>query len=227
MFRKLSILLIVIALLTSCAPALRGNAANHKLKVVATFSILGDLARNVGGENIELTTLVEPGQDAHTYEPNSANARALAEADVVLENGLGFETWLDNLYAASGSAARRVVVTADLAPRAATEGDETGETDPHAWHSVANAIVMTRNIRDAFMQADPVNADEYQAKAEQYLAELQSLDAWVFEQAQAVPEAHRKLVTTHDTFGYFAERYGFEVLGSVLPTSTSRPKGKP
>jgi len=218
--RKCLSLLLVATLLAACSSALLPAASNGKLKVVATFSVIGDLAQNVGGEDIELTTLVRPGQDTHTYEPNPDNAKALAEAKVVLENGLGFETWLDNLYTASGSAARRVVVTTGITPRTATEGDETGQTDPHVWHSVANASVMTRNIRDALMQADPANADKYQANADQYLAELQSLDAWVFEEVQAVPEARRKLVTTHDTFGYFAERYGFQVLGSVLPTST-------
>ena len=215
-------------LLTACSPGRLPAASGGGLEVVATFSVLGDLVRVVGGEHIELTTLVEAGQDTHTYQPIPAEGAALAEAALVFENGLGFEPWQDDLYESSGSSARRVVVTAliepiSLAGELAGEGAqavEHGEFDPHVWHNAANAVLMVRQIADALATADPANAEAYRANAAGYTAELQELDAWIFDQVKRVPESHRKLVTTHDTFGYFAEHYGFQVVGTVLPAST-------
>jgi ABC-type Zn uptake system ZnuABC Zn-binding protein ZnuA len=234
MIRKafLAAVAAVLPMAAACQPAAPTPAPKAILRVVATYSILGDLTQNVGGEHIELRTLVGPGQDTHTFEPSPADGAALAEADLVLENGLEFETWLDELYASSGSQAARVVVTegitarameeehADEEEHAGEEEHEHGEFDPHVWHSAANAIQMVTNIREALAEADPPNEEAYRAKAEAYLAQLQELDTWVFQQVKALPEARRKLVTTHDTFGYFAERYGFEVLGSALGATT-------
>lgn len=221
MRRFLFATLLTLSLLSAaCSVAPLPTAPGRRLKVVATFSVIGDLARNVGGDDMDIATLVGPGQDTHTFEPSPADGRALAEADLVLENGLGFETWLDDLFTSAGSEAARVAVTEGITPRIAAEGDEAGQTDPHVWHSVASAIQMVKNIRDALAQVDPANAAAYQANADQTLTALQTLDTWVFAQVKAVPEDHRKLVTTHDTFGYFAERYGFEVVGTILPTTT-------
>jgi ABC-type Zn uptake system ZnuABC Zn-binding protein ZnuA len=151
--------------------------------------------------------------------PTAADAAALADARVVIENGLGFETWLDDLYVASGSQATRTVAAAGVNPLAGV-GEEAGGNDPHIWHSVPNAIVMVRNVRDALMQADPANAAAYQTNADAYVGQLEDLDDWVMAQVSTLPAERRKLVTTHDTFAYFAQRYGFEVLGTILPTST-------
>jgi len=215
MIQRLAFAIMVALMIAACGGADGSPTVAGPLKVVATFSVLGDIAQNVGGDKIELRTLVGPGIDTHTFAPSPADNRALAEAALVLENGLGFEGWLDDLYSASGSKAARVVVTDGIAP---LEAD--GETDPHAWHNVANAIRMAENIRDALAAADPANAATYRSNAESYIAELQTLDAWVFDEVERVPEERRKLVTTHDTFGYFAERYGFEIVGAVLPSST-------
>lgn len=221
MRRFLFATLLTLSLLSAaCSVAPLPTAPGRRLKVVATFSFIGDLARNVGGDDMDIATLVGPGQDTHTFEPSPADGRALAEADLVLENGLGFETWLDDLFTSAGSEAARVAVTEGITPRTASEGDEAGQTDPHVWHSVASAIQMVKNIRDALAQVDPANAAAYQANADQTLTALQTLDTWVFAQVKAVPEDRRKLVTTHDTFSYFAERYGFEVVGTILPTTT-------
>jgi ABC-type Zn uptake system ZnuABC Zn-binding protein ZnuA len=220
MFRKFFSLFISAALLSAAC----GGAATptNKLKVVATYSILGDLVQNVGGDRIELKTLVGPGQDTHTFEPVPADARTLAEADLVFENGLGFETWLDDLYASSGSDAERIAITESLEllkGEGQTE-QEHSDFDPHVWHDAAKAIGMVKAIRDALTKADAANAPIYQANAEKYIAELQALEAWVFDQVKTLPADRRKLVTTHDTFGYFAARYGFEVIGTILPATT-------
>jgi ABC-type Zn uptake system ZnuABC Zn-binding protein ZnuA len=249
MLCKLGVLfMIVTAGLTACNGAAPAPTAvpdsTARLKVVATYSVLADLVRNVGGNQIELRTLVGPGADTHTFEPSPADGVAVSEAALLFENGLGFEVWLDDLYLSSDSSAKRVMVSEGIEPLEAPEGGhhdeeeqestetphaegtqaghehEHGEFDPHLWHSVTNAIQMVKNIRAALANADPANAALYQSNADAYIVELQALDAWVFEQVKSVPEARRKLVTTHDTSGYFAARYGFEILGTVLPTST-------
>jgi ABC-type Zn uptake system ZnuABC Zn-binding protein ZnuA len=218
---------------TGCGPAANRQASGDALRVTATFSVLGDLVRIVGGEHIALTILAGPGTDSHTYSPTPSDAAALAQSQVIFENGLEFETWLDELYIASGSQAVRTVVSEGIELRAAEaegQGDDDhveGEPhdlhsayDPHVWHSAANALVMVRNISAALAAADPAHAADYQANADTYTAQLQELDDWIFLEVQAVPVERRVMVTTHDTFGYLADRYGFTIVGTVLPTST-------
>ncbi len=220
-------LLSLLLLLAACGSAepQPATTAGKPLKVVATFSILGDLAQQLGGDAIELHTLVGPGSDTHTFQPSPADGVALVEADLIIENGLEFETWLDDLYSASDSKAQRVIVTAGIElikaeEGAEHEGDEHGEFDPHVWHDVANVMKIVEAMRDALTQADPARAATYEANAAAYLAELKALDDFVVEQTGSLPEARRRLVTSHDTFAYFAKRYGFEVIGTALGAST-------
>lgn len=214
-------LLLLTLILLGCNGGNEPAVPNGRLQVIATHSILSDLVQNVGGDAIALTTLVRPGSDTHTFEARPADTAALAQADLIFENGLGFEAWLDQLYAASESSAGRVAVTDGLTLLTAGEAHEGeggthSEYDPHVWHSVANAIQMTEAIRDALAAADPSNAATYQANAAAYIAELQALDEWVFEQVAQLPAERRKLVTSHNTFSYFAGRYGFETVGTAL-----------
>ena len=210
------------------------------LQVVASFSILGDLVQNVGGEAVEVTTLIGPGVDAHTYDPAPADLVVLTQADVIFENGLGFEPWLDGFFASAQPSGTRVVVTEGITPREAGAGDEhegeaqleedgaheLGQFDPHVWHDVANVIVMVGNIRDALVAADPARAELYKANAAAYIAELEALDASIREQVATLPEERRKLVTSHDSLGYFADAYGFTILGDVFG-SLSTEAGDP
>ncbi len=226
-------LLALLMLLNACggetaAPAAGPTAAPAagKLDVVATFSILGDLVQNVGGDRVALHTLVGAGGDAHTFDPSPADSVALVEADLIVENGLGFEPWLDDLYSSSGSQATRAVVTGQVVPIKAEEGEEhaeeheehaeEGEFDPHIWSDVGNAVLVVEAIRDALAKADPANADVYKANAEQYLAQLKTLDELIVAETNKLPQERRKLVTSHDTFGYFAKRYGYEIVGTAL-----------
>ena len=214
------------------------SAGPHKPTVVVTCSILGDLAKQVAGDRIPLTVLVGPDADTHSYEPTPTDASTIARADLVLENGLEFENWLDKLYSASGSKAVRVVVTRgvkalkmeeDVDPSKKDDQSravEKGETDPHAWHDVRNAIVMVQNVAEGLSKADPEDATYFDANAKAYVKELEALDAGVVEQVAALPAERRKLVTTHDALGYFARRYGFKVLGSGL-NSLSTESGDP
>jgi len=214
--------LVLLILLSACSArtSTSSTQASGKLQVVATHSILGDLVKNVAGDAVDLHVLVGPDGDAHTYEPPPADLITLSKTDLLFENGLGFEAWLDKLYTSSGSKAERVVVTRNIEPLHFAAGDEAGELDPHVWHDVSNAISMVEIIRDALVKADPSNAETYRANAELYLGQLRDLDVWVREQVQAIPEDHRKLVTNHDTFGYFAHAYGFKVIGSAFGATT-------
>lgn len=249
----------------STAPVRAQDA--EPVRVVATFSIVSDWVQQVGGENIELTTIVPAGGDAHTFDPSPDQVASVAEADVIFEIGLGFETWLDAMVEASGSTAERVVVTEGLdlltaeeggdehagedehegegnavahegeaSPEAdehaaedhADEGEEhgQGETDPHIWGDVANALGAVDIITIRLGELDPNNAAAYDANAAAYVTQLEDLDAYVRETTGEIPEGQRNLVTTHDTFGYYAHAYGFTVVGTAL-SSLSTEGGDP
>ena len=210
------------------------------LQVVASFSILGDLVKNVGGEAVAVTTLIGPGVDAHTYDPAPADLVVLTRGRRHLRERAWVSSpgWTASLPPRSRRRAR-VVVTEGITPREAGadehEGEaqveedgaeEHGQFDPHVWHDVANVIVMAGNIRDALVAADPARAELYEANAAAYIAELEALDASIREQVGTLPEERRKLVTSHDTFGYFADAYGFDVLGTALG-SLSTEAGDP
>ena len=195
-------------------------APDSKLPVIATYSILGDWVNRVGGEHIRLTTLVGPGGDAHTYEPTPQDSVAVADAKILFENGLGFEGWLDRFFEASGSKATRVVVTQSIPGRTLSDDHGHDETDPHVWHDPQFAAQMVQAVAAALIKADPPHADDYQKNADAYVSELQELNTWIHGQITTIPESRRKLVTTHDTFGYFAERFGFKV-SSVMGTVSS------
>ncbi len=228
--------LFVLALIFGCGTSAGQQVApgDGPLRVVATYSILGDLVQNVGGSEVELVTLVGPNGDAHTFEPAPSDNATISDADVVFENGLGFETWLDDLYESSGSEAERVAVTEDIDPMPVAEeehgaeeehADEHGEFDPHVWHDPTNAVVMVGSIRDALAEADPDDAETYERNADEYMAQLEQLDADVQERVDSIPDSNRTLFTSHDTFGYFAQRYDFGVDTALasISTETSDP----
>ncbi|MGH2602505.1 MAG: metal ABC transporter solute-binding protein, Zn/Mn family [Dehalococcoidia bacterium] len=217
MYRLLTIPLLA-ALLTIAATARPAEAQSGRLPVVATFSILGDIVQNVGGDRIDLRTLVGPNGDTHTFEPTPADARALANAAVVFEIGLNFEAWFPDLYRASRSGAPRVAVAEGLSlSRSDEEGDRHGEWDPHVWHDVSKAIQITYTVRDALTAADPGNQDAYIANAASYAAQLHELDTWIagYVGCCTAPES-RKLVTVHNSLNYFGARYGFTMLATAL-----------
>lgn len=232
-FRKAVVLLcgaLLVCVLSACGGE-GEDSSEAAVEVVATYSILGDLIENVGGGNVQLTTLVGPNGDAHTFEPAPSDNAELAGADVVFQNGLGFEPWLGELYQSSGSEAERVVVTEDIEPMPIAEEEHTGEYaeeneheheefDPHVWHDPTRTVVMVRSIRDALARADPESARAYRRNAEEYIAKLENLDADVREQVRSIPEDNRTLFTSHDTFGYFAARYGFGVDTALASVST-------
>ena len=189
--------------------------AQEKLPVVASFSILGDFVQNVGGSRVALTTLVGPDGDAHVYSATPADAKKVADARVVFTNGLGFEGWLERLVKASGTKAPLVAVTKGIKPRAMSGGQGHGhshEADPHAWQSVTNVKIYIANIRDALISADPAGKAEYEANASAYLAKLDLLEKDIRAGVASVPPGRRKIITSHDAFGYFQAAYGVEFI---------------
>jgi zinc/manganese transport system substrate-binding protein len=203
---------LALGLALFATPAL----AVERLPVVASFSILGDMTARVGGERIALTTLVGPDGDAHVFQPGPGDARALANARVLVLNGLGFEGWISRLKDAAGFGGVEVVATSGIEPLPPSEheehGHEHGAVDPHAWQDVGNAEIFVRNIANGLERADPDGAVIYRANAEAYLAELHALDEEIRSAMARVPEAQRVLVTSHDAFRYFAHAYGVTVL---------------
>ena len=198
------------ALLLSAGPAL----AQEKLKVLATFSILGDLVRNVGGDRVEVTTLVGPNSDAHVYSPAPADAKKVAAARVVVTNGLGFEGWMARLVKASGTKASPVVASKGVKPRRQVDshGHGHGNVDAHAWQSVANVKIYVANIRDALIAADPAGKATYDANAQAYTTKLDELDKEVRDAVAAIPKDRRRIITSHDAFGYFQQAYGISFI---------------
>jgi ABC-type Zn uptake system ZnuABC Zn-binding protein ZnuA len=210
-------LLPLLLLLAACSGGGDDGGSDGRLNVVATTTQIGDFARQAGGDRIRLTVLLKANQDAHDFTLAPSQVRAIAEADVVLVNGLGLDGFIEK--ALESSDAREVVVSDGIS---AIEGRDDHERDPHVWFSVANARTMVENIRDALSEADAANAAAYAGDASRYLAELQSLDASIKQQVAQIPSGCRKLVTNHDVLGYYAEAYGFEVIGSVIPSTSSQ-----
>jgi len=201
-------LLTALAALLLAAPA----HAQERLPVVASFSILGDFVKNVGGDRVAVESLVGPNGNAHVYAPSPNDAKKAADAKLVFVNGLGFEGWLERLVKASGTKAPVVVATQGIKPleRASEHGHDHnhGRADPHAWQSVANAKVYVANIRDALIAADPADKEVYTANAAAYLAKLDALEREVREVIAKIPADRRRVITSHNAFGYFQDAYG-------------------
>ncbi len=177
------------------------------MRVVASFSILADLARNVGGDVVEVTALVGPDADAHVFSPSPVDAKRVAEADLVLVNGLGFEGWMARLVRASGYRGPVVVASAGITPRS-----QGRESDPHAWQDLSHVRRYVQNLRDAFAQARPADATAFAQRAAQYDERLGALDTELRRTFGAIPPTSRRVITSHDAFGYFGAAYGIEFL---------------
>ncbi|WAH56191.1 metal ABC transporter substrate-binding protein [Pseudomonas silvicola] len=184
------------------------------LEAVASFTVIADMVQTVGGEHVHVTSLIGPNGDPHVYEPTPADAQALRHADVTFVSGLHLEGWMDRLISASGYRGTPVVLSTGIKTRGMEE-DGQQITDPHAWNSAANGVVYVRNIISALKQADPAAAADFQANGERYIQQLQALDSYARTQVQAIPQAQRKVLTSHDAFGYFGDAYGVSFLSPL------------
>ncbi|WP_427023431.1 metal ABC transporter substrate-binding protein [Aureimonas ureilytica] len=235
--RSLSLALALAASTLAFSPAMA-----EPLKVVASFSILGDMVKQIGGDDVAVTTLVGPDGDAHVFEPTPKDAKALGEAKVLVENGLHFEGWMPRLVKASGFSGETITASTGVKPRDLTpeelaleEAEEAhdhkadghaeadhdhdhdhghghGAVDPHAWQSLPNGEIYVRNIADGLAKADPAHAKEYKERGDAYIGEMKALDTKIRAEIDQVPEKQRLIVTSHDAFGYFGQAYGIRFI---------------
>ncbi|MBN9241429.1 MAG: metal ABC transporter substrate-binding protein [Mesorhizobium sp.] len=224
-----------LALIVITLSALGGTqAVAEPLKVVASFTIIADLAKNVGGDRVALTTVVGPNGDAHVYEPSPADAVAMAKADIVLVNGLHFEGFLQRLVDASATHAAIVELTKGVTPiqfkpdfaeadHADTGDHDHGSVDPHAFQSIPNAEIYVKNIADAFCAADSEGCGDYRANAETYTQKLRMLDAEVRAAIASISPEKRVVITSHDAFGYFEREYGLTFLAPQGISTDAEP----
>jgi ABC-type Zn uptake system ZnuABC Zn-binding protein ZnuA len=189
-----------------------GGGQGATLEVVATTTQVADFAKVVGGDRVRVTGLIKPNVDAHDYEPSPADIDAIARADVVLKNGVGLEEWLDDTIQSSGFSGPVV----DTSQGVALRREEGGAPDPHIWQNPRNAQLMVANVERALAQAEPAAAPELEANLAAYQRELQALDAEVARQVGSL--ANKRLVTNHDAFSYYIDRYGLEFVGSIIPS---------
>ena len=206
-----------LAVIIAVSPA----RAQEPLNVVASFSILGDFVRSVGGDRVSVATLVGPNGDAHVYTPAPADAKKIADAKLVIVNGLGMEGWLPRLVKSAGSKAAIITATSGIAPRKLGS-----DADPHAWQSVANAKVYVTNIRDALAAADPAGAEAYRANTQNYLAKLDALEREIGAAVAQIPQDRRKVISTHDAFGYLASAYGIEFVAPLGVSTESEASAR-
>ncbi|MFJ2320621.1 metal ABC transporter substrate-binding protein [Pseudomonas sp. NPDC087817] len=200
------VLLVLFSLMLSMS-----LSAAEKLPVVTSFSILADMVHHVGGEHIQITNLVGRDADAHTYEPTPDDAKALLKAKLIFKNGLGFEPWLDRLVTSTETKAVIISASHGVIPRSL---DEDGETvpDPHAWHNLANAELYIANITKALITADPANKADYERNSQSYLKQIYALLAEAKAKLGSLPPGNRKIVTSHDAFGYLGQAYGIDFM---------------
>jgi ABC-type Zn uptake system ZnuABC Zn-binding protein ZnuA len=212
------ILSIIVLLLGSCQPA---TSPVHSLpRVLAVESFLADIARNVAGDRLAVESLIPVDADPHAYQPSPQDAVKITNADVLILNGANLESFLDPILKNAVKGQRIISASDGLIPRPDPAGQHP-EGDPHFWLDPNNVIKYVGNIQDGLSRADPAGASSYASNAQKYVGDLENLDIWIRSQVQNVPQPRRLLVTNHETFGYFAERYGFTIVGAIVPSITS------
>ena len=230
-------LMALVALGALAVHPLNHAQTSAPIKAVASFSILGDLVRQVGGDRMQVDVLVGPGADAHVFQPSPSHAKQVAQAQVVFANGLGFEGWLQRLLGTAGYKGKPVLVTQGIKPLQNEEHDQVhqagqhghhdhGEADPHAWQAVPNVITYVANIAKGLCAADAAGCDTYQKNAGAYTGQLRALDAEIKASWATIPAAQRKLITSHDAFGYYAQAYGVKFLAPQGVSTDSEASAK-
>lgn len=215
-------------LFSALAIALANGAAHSagETKVIASFSILADMARQVGGDRVEVVGLVGPEEDAHEYQPTPADAKKVANAKLLVVNGLGFEGWMARLQQSSGFKGHVVTASKGITALVMEEGGggkPKKVTDPHAWQSLANGRIYIGNVRDGLIEADPEGRQAYEANATKLLAAIDELEPKVKAAIESIPAGRRKIITSHDAFGYFADAYGMRFLAPQGVSTESDP----
>lgn len=214
MFMRLCVVLLL------CLPV--SLSAAEKARVVTTFSILADITREIGGDDIQLTNLVGADADAHVFEPAPAQVRAVLEADLVIANGLGFEPWLERLLANGEARGMRIDASKGVVPMTVLEDDQR-LVDPHAWQSLGNAEIYARNITQALVQLVPARAAAFEARRDSWLGRLGALRQSIAPRLMALPPERRRVLTSHDAFGYFAQEWRLQFLAAQGVSDAAEP----
>lgn len=220
-------------------------AVDGPLRVVASFSVLGDMVKEIGGKHVSLATIVGPNGDAHSFEPTPRDVQALSQAQLLVINGLDFEGWLPRLIKAADFEGAQVLASKGIAPRHLSDAkhadahtahekhheddaghDHHGDVDPHAWQSLTNGIIYAENIAEGLSLADPEHRSDYKERAEVYIAQMKKLDAEIRQAFDAIPRNKRKVITSHDAFGYFAQDYGIQFLSVAGFSSQAEPSAR-
>ncbi|PWH14985.1 MAG: ABC transporter substrate-binding protein [Anaerolineae bacterium] len=230
-FRWLTLLILTTFLLTACSPATQPASSASTLKVLAAETFLADIAQNVAGERVQVQSLLPLGVDPHTFEPTPQDVKKIAESNVLILNGAGFEKWAEKTLQNAGGERLVIEAAAGLTMREPklemheheqeTHTDHHHEGDPHFWFDPTLVIKYVENIRDGLIAADPAGKDVYTTNAAAYITQLNELDAWIKTQVEQIPPQRRLLITDHETFGYFADRYGFTLVGAIIPNATT------
>jgi ABC-type Zn uptake system ZnuABC Zn-binding protein ZnuA len=222
--KSIAIIVLFFIAFSACAPNISSNAAtpaDSKPRVLASTSILADIAQNVAGDRLRVESLLPLGVDPHAYQPRPSDAAKVAESTVLILNGADYEHFIEPILANAGGKRLVIEASAGLKPRPAP-GDITNSAgDPHFWLDPNLVITYVENIRDGLSTADPAGADTYKANAEAYIKQLQELDAWIKSQVETLTSEKRILVTNHENLAYFADRYGFTIIGAVVPSLSS------
>ena len=205
--------------------------AADKVPVTASFSILADLVRVVGGDRVSVKSLVGPDEDAHVFEPRPSDVKTIVGSKLVVTNGLGFEPWAAKLIKSAGFKGEVVVAAPGVKPlkmkgAKSDAGHSHGENDPHAWQNPNHVMIYARNIAAALGKVDPAGSSIYQANAESYVKELQQLDGWSKEQISSIARPKRKVITSHDAFGYFAMQYDITFLAPQGASTSTEPSAR-
>lgn len=221
-FPILALLLFVI----SCTVIPASNSTSMQVHVVAIESYLAEITRQVAGNRVVVDSLVPVGADPHSFEPAPLDIQKIVQSKMLIINGAGLESWLNPILASAGANAFTLTASNGLTPRMLQPGEDPSllqgnAIDPHFWMNPLNVITYVNNIRDGLIQIDPAGKDAYTSNAATYVTQLQNLDSWIIQQIAMIPEANRLLVTNHETFGYFADHYGFKIVGTVIPSFSS------
>jgi ABC-type Zn uptake system ZnuABC Zn-binding protein ZnuA len=221
-FNSIRILVLLPFLLSACA-APAPQADTSKLHVLATTTFLADITRNVAGDRAQVESLLPVGADPHAYQAAPSDVAKIAKSTVLIQNGIEYEHFLEPLLENAGGQRSIITATDGLTPNQMDSEETPGQKvgDPHMWLDPVLVVTYVENIRDGLIQADPAGAETYKANANAYITQLKDLDAWIRAQVETVPAERRLLVTNHEALGYFAQEYGFTVVGSILPSLSS------
>jgi ABC-type Zn uptake system ZnuABC Zn-binding protein ZnuA len=217
------LLLPIVLVLSVGLAACNSNPTNpenqNNFKVVAVESYLADITRNIGGERVSVSSLIEAGMDPHTFEPTPRDIVAISESRLLIINGAGLESWLNKMVDLKNITIPVIEASSGITPRTPSGSELVDEaTDPHFWLDPINVKTYVRNIRDALIEMDPTGRKSYEKNAEDYLLQLDDLNTWIAGQVTEIPPENRLLVTNHESFGYFADQYGFEIVGTIIPS---------